>query len=414
MTRRDTWAIYLLMVCQGFLFYSIGFLTPYVESELGAPTWASAAPNSMMALGLLAAAIAVPRTIRVLGAWGAASLWAAMIGGAAVLVAVGASLPTLLVGALLTGIAGAGSLTHAVTQFTGRQGGVLVMRATLASVVGGVLGPLVLSVSVRSVGWNWGILAPVPLAIGLAVVIAMGHRADGGASHAADGASPAADEAAGAGGSSGDAGARSGEAGKPAHPREARLGRPYWLAWLFLVLCVGAESSFVAWGAQVAVEQTGIPLADATALGSLFILGQVIGRIGLGAGDGLAIEPRRLLAVMVLVGLAGGILLWLGGTSAIAGAAFLMGGLGLAGVWATTASLALAHAPGAPVTGGARLSLATGLPILVAPLVLGVVAGSAGVLVAWTFVLGLLGVALAVLRLVPGAARRPAEAIAPS
>ena len=407
MTRRDTWAIYLLMVCQGFLFYSIGFLTPYVESELGAPTWASAAPNSMMAIGLLAAAIAVPRAIRTLGAWGAASLWAAMIAGAAVLVAFGASLPTLLVGALLTGIAGAGSLTHAVTQFTGRQGGVLVMRATLASVVGGVLGPLVLSVSVRSVGWNWGILAPVPLAIGLAVVIAMGHRAGGGASEAAD-------AAAGAGGPSVEAGGPSGEAGKPAHPREARLGRPYWLAWLFLVLCVGAESSFVAWGAQVAVEQTGIPLADATALGSLFILGQVIGRIGLGAGDGLATEPRRLLAVMVLVGLAGGILLWLGGTAAVAGAAFLMGGLGLAGVWATTASLALAHAPGAPVTGGARLSLATGLPILVAPLVLGVVAGSAGVLVAWAFVLGLLGVALAVLRLVPGAVRRPAEAIAPT
>jgi len=396
-------------VCQGFLFYSIGFLTPYVESELGAPTWASAAPNSMMAIGLLAAAIAVPRAIRVLGAWGAASLWAAMIGGAALLVAVGASLPTLLVGALLTGIAGAGSLTHAVTQFTGRQGGVLVMRATLASVVGGVLGPLVLSVAVRTVGWNWGILAPVPLAIGLAIVIAMGHRAADGASEAADAAAAAAADR-----PSGDAGGPSGEAGKPAHPREARLGRPYWLAWLFLVLCVGAESSFVAWGAQVAVEQTGIPLADATALGSLFILGQVIGRIGLGAGDGLAIEPRRLLAVMVLVGLAGGILLWLGGTAAIAGAAFLMGGLGLAGVWATTASLALAHAPGAPVTGGARLSLATGLPILVAPLVLGVVAASAGVLVAWAFVLGLLGVALAVLRLVPGAVRRPAEVIAPT
>ncbi len=197
---------------------------------------------------------------------------------------------------------------------------------------------------------------------------------------------------------------------RPAPRRETPLGRAYWLAWTFLALCIGAEASFVTWGAQVSVQQAGLSLTDATALGSLFILGQVMGRIGLGLRGGVRMDARRLLVLMVLAGLAGGLLVWLGTSAAIAGAGLLLGGLGLAGVWATAAGVALANAPASPVTAGARLNLASGFAILAAPLVLGVAAATIGVLAAWSLVLGLLVLALVLLRLVP----RPSSATAPA
>ena len=393
-SRRDTWLAYLLMVCQGFLFYAVGYITPYVESELGAPTWASALPNSTMAIGLLVAGVIVPRAVRRLGTWGAVSLWAVLLAVAAVGMALGVSLPALLAGGFVIGLAGAGSLTHAVTAFAGRRNGVLLMRATLASVVGGVLGPLVLSAAARSVGWNLGVLAPVPLALAVALLAQVGRRtpatgrdADAAAEDAPGPVAPA------------DHG----------HDREPRLPRAYWLTWTFLVLCIGAESSFVAWGAQVAVQQAGIALADATALGSLFVLGMIIGRVLLSAGGGPRVAPKRLLAGMVVTGIAGGLLVWVGRDVALVGVGLLAGGLGLAGVWATAAGFAVANAPGSPVLAGARLNPATGAAILVAPLLLGVGATAVGVVAAWGIVVGLLAVALGVLRMVPAPPATPGE-----
>jgi len=85
----------------------------------------------------------------------------------------------------------------------------------------------------------------------------------------------------------------------------------------------------------------------------------------------------------------------------LVGAGMLAGGLGMAGVWPTAAGVAVANAPRSPVLAGARLNPATGVAALVAPLVLGLVAAAAGILVAWGIVVGLLVVAFAVLRVVP-------------
>lgn len=396
--RRDAWIAYLLMVCQGFLFYGVGYLTPYVESELGAPVWASALPNSALAVGLLVAGVVVAPVVRALGDGGAVRLWAVLLAGAAAVMALGASLPALMLGGFVVGVAGAGALTHAVTTFAGHRDGVLLMRATLASVVGGVLGPLVLSAAARGGDWSLGILAPVPLALAVAVVVPAGRQAAG--ARAGD-PPPAASE----GLADDPLPAANGSRAGAERRAEPPLPRAYWLAWTFLLLCIGAESSFVAWGAQVAVVHAGIPLADATALGSLFVLGLVVGRLALGAGRGPRPEPRRMLAAMVAAGFAGGLLMWAGEAVALVGAGLLVGGLGLAGVWATAAGVAVANAPGSPVLAGARLNLASGVAVLLVPLLLGVAAGVAGVLAAWGMVVGLLVVALAVLRVVPAGRR---------
>lgn len=366
--RRLTWTAYLLMVCQGFMFYAVGYITPYVASELGAPPWASALPTSAMAIGLLVAGVISNRVVRALGAQTAIRLWIALLVLAAVLMSLAFSIWPILAGALVCGIAGAGVLVHVISTLADRRHGVLLMRAVLWSVIGGVVGPIALSAAARTVGWSVGILGAVPLLLVLALVIP---------------ASPARDLAG------------------PADRREPPLGRAYWLTWVYLALCIAAEFSFVAWGAQVAVEQAGLDLADATALGSLFVVGEVLGRLALSTGFGSAGDARARLLVSTLLGAAGGALLWLAGVAALAGAGMFLGGLGMAAVFPLSTGVAVAHAPAAPVKASSRIAAASGIAIFSAPLLLGVAAGIAGVIAAWALVLGLLAAALLVLRLVP-------------
>jgi MFS family permease len=77
------------------------------------------------------------------------------------------------------------------------------------------------------------------------------------------------------------------------------------------------------------------------------------------------------------------------------------GRLALSAIYPLGASLALAHAPGTPVRASARLTAASGVAILSAPLALGFVAGSVGVWSAWLIVLGLLGMGLLVVLRIP-------------
>jgi hypothetical protein len=230
-------------------------------------------------------------------------------------------------------VAGAGSLTHAVTTFAGRRRGVLLMRATLASVVGGVAGPLVLSAAGRSFGWNLGVLAPVPLAVALVVLARPGL----------DGAGP---EPTAPGVARGQ-----GRVVEPPLPRAA--------GWSDVSR--QRPGSHRLWrGLRRSVGRTGIELADATALGSLFVVGLVTGRVILGAGAGARAAPRRLLAGMAATAVAGGLMVWFGSWAVVTGFGLLVAGLGMAGVWATAAGVAVAAAPGSPVIAGARLNLATG------------------------------------------------------
>jgi hypothetical protein len=73
----------------------------------------------------------------------------------------------------------------------------------------------------------------------------------------------------------------------------------------------------------------------------------------------------------------------------------------MAAVFPLSTGLAVAHAPAAPVKASSRITAASGIAIFSAPLLLGVVAGVAGVIAAWALVLGLLAAALLVLRMVP-------------
>jgi fucose permease len=321
------------MVCEGYLIYAVGFITPYVRQDLGMPTWASALPNAAMAVGLLAGGAVAGRVNARIGPRSAVRAWAGVMALAGILMAVPLTIVPILVGAFAFGTSVGGILVHVNSALgLGPRGGTLLMRANIWSVAGGLAGPLVLSAAAVGAAWWLGTLVPVPILVALMFLLP---------------ASPARDRPAG-------------------REAPAPLPRAYWMTWLFLALSIGAEFSFVAWGSQVVVARTGIIDVEATRLASVYVLGMVAGRLALsaGLGEGRSLTVLRASAALSLVG---AIVTLLATQPAVAGVGLLLGGLGISAIYPLAASLALAHAPDAPVRASARLTAASGISILGAP-----------------------------------------------
>jgi MFS family permease len=370
-----TWTAYLLMACEGYLIYAVGFITPFLRSDLGAPPWLAALPNSALAVGLMLATPLVSRANARFGPRTAVRAWAGLQAVSAVLLAIPVSMMPVLAGALLLGGSIGGVLVHVNSALgEGRRGGTLLVRANLWSVAGGLLGPLVLASAATGIGWWVGLLAPVPFLALLALTLPP---------------SPARD--------------RPPVAGR----RDRPLPREYWRSWLFLALFIGAEFSFVVWGAQVVAVRADISDVAATGLAALYVAGMVIGRVTLSMG--LATDERRLILLRLgaVVAVAGATVTLLATTATMAGLGLLLGGLGISPAYPLGASVALSHAPGSPVRASARLTAASGVAIFSAPLGLGLVAGSVGVVGAWILVIGLLVAGLVVILRVPQPAAAP-------
>jgi MFS family permease len=358
------------MAAEGYLIYAVGFITPYVRADLNVPAWVAALPSSMMAIGMVSAGILAGRITARLGPRLAARAWASLMAVSAVLLAIPVSIVPILIGALAFGISAGGMLVHVNSALggLGSRGGTLLMRANMWSVVGGVAGPLVLSAAATSIGWAFGLLAPIPVLLLLIVTLP---------------ASPARDRPRSTG------------------ERSAGLPRPYWLTWTFLVLEIGAEFSFVVWGSQVVVARTGLTNAEATGLASLYVAGMILGRLALSSGFGSGRRSLTVLRGCASLAAVGAVILWIGTVPLVSGIGLFVGGLGISGIYPLGASLALAHAPDAPVRASARLTGASGGAIFTAPLVLGFAAQAAGVVVGWLLVFTMLGLGLLVLLRIP-------------
>jgi hypothetical protein len=366
--RALTWTAYVLMACEGYLVYVVGFITPYLRQELGLLPWVAALPNSAMAIGFLAGG-AVSGTVNArIGPRYAVRAWAGGMALAGVLMAIPVTIIPVLIGAFALGSSVAGMLVHVNSALgVGPRGGTMLMRANVWSVVGGLAGPLILAAAATGAAWWLGTLAAVPFLVALIFLLP---------------ASPARD--------------------RPARREDGSvLPRPYWMSWWFLTLSIGAEFSFVVWGSQVVVARTGVTDVEATRLASLYVLGMISGRLALSAGLGHGSRSIWLLRGSAALAVVGAVVTLLATRPEAAGLGLLLGGLGISAIYPLGASLALAHAPGAPVRASARLTAASGVAILAAPLGLGLVAAAVGVAGAWLIVLGMLGTGLLLVLRIP-------------
>ena len=165
-----------------------------------------------------------------------------------------------------------------------------------------------------------------------------------------------------------------------------RLPRDYWLPWLLTVLVVGVEFGILFWASTVVERSTGVTLADATLTISVYIGGIIVGRTALSTHVVGRNDPVWLLRGGLLLTFIGSLLVWLVPSFELAVLAMFVLGLGLGWLYPIAGSITLATAPHLPTLASARLVLASGVAMLSAPFILGLVADVTGVTTAWLLV----------------------------
>lgn len=188
-------------------------------------------------------------------------------------------------------------------------------------------------------------------------------------------------------------------AGTRVRENRARAAEPlpgvFWAYWVALLLGVAIEWSLVSWGADFMVERAGFAEADASLLMTAFFGAMLVGRA---AGSRLTRDRdnRRLIVLALLVALAGFVLFWRVMVPALMVAGLFLAGLGIANVFPFLLALAVSAAEDRADRASARVSLAAGLAILLAPQALGTLADLTTIATAYGLVFALGWLALAV------------------
>jgi fucose permease len=368
--RRAAWAAYGYLASIGLVLYAVGALTPYLQEDLGTTAAEAALHPSTLALGVIVAGAFGDRVERRLGRRRSGLAAAAVIAAGGLAVALGPVLAVSLAGAFAMGL-GSGAVLAATNLVLARIGGAAaerqLARANAWALIVSIQAPLLIAATASSaLGWR-----AVPI---LAAMVPVGLELAGGLPVAAAPPRPA-------------------DAQPGLSVAQARLPRPFWLAWLFVIAVVAIEFAYVVWGSSIVRTRTGVALEMATALAALFLVGMLAGRVALGAGWVGTARFRWWLGAALAVAAAGTciVLLAVGTTTSAIG--LLLAGFGTGTLYPQGIAIALGRAGDAALAAGARLSLASGLAILTVPVALGAIADVVGVVAGWSLVIALCGVA---------------------
>jgi hypothetical protein len=354
------WASYAALAAVGYVIYGLGSAGPYLRAALGLSDAAVGLHSTALAVGLVAAGSLAAELGRRLGERIIRGLAVACLAVAIVLIASAASIAVTLAGGGLVGF-GAGTLLGYANASLGAAGGARarrhLARGNVWAMVSAFAAPLALaSAAAAGPGWSLG-LAP---AAGLLVIVALDLRR-----------APSVPVV---------SGMNAGRTG---------LSKAFWQAWAYVVAVVAVEFAVVFWAATLVERRAGVSVPEATSIAALFLGGMFVGRLAMGYGLAAGRPPRHGAWAALSLAAVGGLLAWITTAPAVAGVALFVAGVGVAGLYPLGVAAALATAPGQLPLAGNRLTIASGLAILVAPLTLGAIADATGVVVGWGLVIAL-------------------------
>jgi fucose permease len=387
--ERLTWASYWMLGYFAFLQTILGPLMPFIRGELHLNYVVASLHFSAFALGAVVTGVFGDRMAR---RWGRRTLfWGGALGMAvgAALVALSPSAAGTILGAFLMGLLGdlaLITLQAALAERHGRWGPVALTEANVVASGFAILATLAVG-AVTGAGWGWR-LALLP-AIALLALIALRY-------HAllfprmAQQASP-----------------RRGSERDPERgsKRRAPLPLAFWALWLLIALETGVEWCLGYWGASFLATQPRFSRADAATAMSAFFVAMLVGR-ALGSRVTRVVNGLTTLGASLGVGLLGFALFWLAPSAPLHIIGLFVVGFALANVYPLGVALAAATAPEQVDTATARLAVAGGLAVLLAPLLLGALADHIGIGSAFGVAIPLLALALVALA---GARRAPAS-----
>ncbi len=371
---RNAWPSYVAIATVGYVVYGLGSAAPYVRRQLDLSDTLVGLHSTALAIGFVIAGAFAGRVARRIGELVTRAGGLALIAAAVVMLIAAPNVAATLGAGVLIGV-GAGTTLGFANATMGAPGGSLsrlrLGRANVWAMVAAFTAPVLFVLGdTRWLGWWIGLVPALALAAICALDLRAGPRIDPSATAAETGSLPTA----------------------------------FWLAWAFVVASVAVEFCIVFWAATLVERRTDSATSDATLVAALFLAGMFVGRVGMSLGIGTTGDVRAPAAIGLIVTAFGAVVAWTSTLAVLSGLGLLVAGIGVSVLYPVGIAAALAAAPGHLAVAGARLTLATGTAILIAPLVLGAIADATGVAIGWGLVLVLAGVALALSRTLPRSA----------
>jgi len=342
----------------------LGPAMPFLRGELDLGYAAASLHFSAFALGAVLLGFFGDRIVgrwgRHVGLWGGA---AGMAAGAMLLI----SSPTVwgtVPATFAMGVCGALLLVTSEALLSDRHGewkAVALSESNVTASACAIAAPLLVGVFAASgLGWRSAFVAPVAA---LAVLAFLSYSQPMG------GPTPAAEN--------------------DVRSRARDLPPRYWALWTLVLLGVASEWCVAYWGADFLAGGTGLARSGAAAALTVFFAAMLAGRV---AGSRLArrLPPTALLAGTLCVALVGFPLFWLSTGTALTLTGLFVTGLGIGSVYPLGVSAALAVAPDNTDAAAARLAVAGGSAVLLAPFALGALADRVGIDAAFGIVVPML------------------------
>ena len=346
---------YIDQAAIGYLIYLLGAVTAFLAAALALSDAQAGMHSSGMAMGIIGASLVGHRLDDRFGLRSVHLAALGILALASLLVAWAPTFAVTLLGAGGFGL-GCGLLLGHVNAAVSASGGVRALvqftRSTLISMMLSVTVPLVIGIGIAiEVGWQF-VIVPAFVLIGIAAVASWGRddRPNGSA------------------------------------PTHGRLPGAFWLPWLLVVLVVCVEFGVLFWASSMVERSTGVSLADATLTISVFILGVIVARTGVSTPVIGRTDPVWLLRIGLALAFAGSLAVWATSSYELSMAAMFLGGVGLGALYPVAASVTLATAPGQSALASGRVVMASGVAVLLAPFILGIVADVTGVVTAWLLI----------------------------
>lgn len=332
-----TWADYLLLGFYSFLLNGLGVFLPFLRDELDLSYAETSLHSSAFAVGLLLASVVADRLETQFGRLGV--LWGGALGMAlgSLVLALAPAFGWSLLGTLLMGTLGSLTLVGVSADLSERHGSARGKALTEANALASfcaILAPVAVAGTVLlGIGWRAALLIGVSLLIAAGVTRGWRDTLPGGNTLG-----------------------------------RTSLSGTYWRYWLVLLIGVAVEFCIIFWVVDFLRGPGGLRPEAAAAAAGAFPGAMLVGRA---LGSRVHLDKGRLITLSFWLVLAGFLVYWLVDAAPARIVGLAVAGLGVANLYPATMACALASVPGRAGTASARASLASGIAILGAPLLLG-------------------------------------------
>lgn len=358
-----TWLTYFVLGYYSYLLNGLGPVTPFLQAELRMSYTLSSLHFSAFAVGILLAGLTTDRIVRHFGRRRTFWVGAAGMTGGLLLLLIGFHPVMTISGAFVMGTVGSLLLVIIPAALSEQYGELRAVALSEANVIASLCGgmtPVLIGFFVKiNAGWRSAFILAILIMVLLAFVFRQVRFPE---------TTPAT---------------------TTQHPSRLALPAVYWMYWGLLVCAVAVEFCMIFWSASFLEAERAFARSDAAFAVSVFLGAMVIGRF---AGGWLS--RRRTSADIIfgstLVCLAGFLLYWWAKPPVFTIAGLFAAGLGVSNFYPQLLALAVGSVPQQSDVASARASLASGIAILLLPLLLGWLADQFGLWTAYGIVIPLL------------------------